>query len=127
MPDIDAVRRVAEVEFADIVKTTVMNEHKLRIILNQRGFVDANISRALEGKFGFHWECMDVQGTIFRYDNFPDKKWRRVSTYPFHFHDGSQQSVMASPFPHTVIEGFRAFMEFIRTKLTQSPSPGNTV
>lgn len=117
MPTIDDIKRITEVEFADIVKSTYLIDYKLRIILINKGFVDVHLSQRLSDKFGFHWECMDTRGTIYRYDNFPDKSWQSVTTFPHHFHNGSQNSVEASPFPLTPIDGFRAFMEFVRSKL----------
>lgn len=117
MPSIDDLQRIGEVEFADIVTDTVTIDHKLRIFLIKDGFIDVNLSQRLPDKFGFHWEVMDAKGTIFRYDNFPDKNWSSVSTYPYHFHNDSQDNIEASPFPLTTIEGFRAFMEFVRGKI----------
>lgn len=117
MATIEDIRRIAEVEFADIVKTVLYIDAKLRIILGNGSFVDVHLSRRLPDRFGFHWECMDEAGTFYRYDNFPDKNWQPIATFPYHFHDGSQNSVDASPFPPAPIEGFRAFMEFIREKL----------
>ncbi len=40
-----------------------------------------------------------------------------VSTFPYHFHRGSQDNVEPSPFPLNIIEGFRAFMEFVRENI----------
>lgn len=117
MPSIDDLRKIAEVEFADIVKDTLIIDHKLRIFMIKNSFVDVNISKRLSDKFGFHWEVMNQAGTFFRYDNFPDKAWGGVSTYSFHFHNGSQMAVEASPFPLTIIEGFRAFLEFVKAKM----------
>lgn len=117
MPDIDDIKRIAEVEFAEIVMTAYKIEHKLRIILIDGSFIDAQLSRRLPDKFGFHWERMDPAGTIYRYDNFPDKNWKTVETYPHHFHNGSQDAVDKTPFPLTALEGFRAFMEFVSKKL----------
>ena len=117
MADLDDLKRVAEVEFADIVKTSIRIDYKMRIILIDKSFIDVFLSERLPNKFGFHWERMDKSGTIYRYDNVPDKKWRNLATYPFHFHKCSQDAVEDSPFPQTPIEGFRAFMEFVRGKL----------
>ena len=117
MASIDDLRRIAEVEFADIVNDAAVIDHKVRIFLSHGGFIDVNLSQRLPDKFGFHWAVTDAAGTILRYDNFPDKNWRTVSTYPCHFHNGSQENVEASPFPPAVIDGFRAFMEFVRSKI----------
>jgi phosphatidylserine/phosphatidylglycerophosphate/cardiolipin synthase-like enzyme len=115
-PDLEELKRIAEVEYSDIVKSANRFDYKLRIILASHGFIDVHLSRALPDKFGFHWECMDDGNTLYRYDNFPDQNWQRVTTYPYHFHNGSQDNVESAPFPLTVIEGFRAFLEFVRSK-----------
>jgi len=118
MADLDDLKRIAEVEFADIVRTTMRLDYKIRIILKDNSFIDVYLAVRLPDKFGFHWECKDRQGTIYRYDNVPDKKWQNLSTYPYHFHKGTQDAVEDSPFPRTPIDGFRAFMEFVRGKLS---------
>lgn len=117
MFDIDSLKKISKIEFADIVKSTHIIDYKLRIILINDGLIDVHLSQKLPDKFGFHWECMDTKGTIYRYDNFPDKNWESVATFPYHFHNGEQQRVEASPFPLNVIDGFRAFMEFVRDKM----------
>ncbi len=116
MPSIHDLERIAEIEFADIVASTKFIDHKLRIFLTDSSFIDINLSQRLPDKFGFHWERMNQSGEIFRYDNFPDPSWKSVNTFPYHFHNGTQEAVEAAPFPLDVIEGFRAFMEFIRNK-----------
>mgnify|MGYP005847312805 CR=1 FL=1 len=117
MLTIEDIKKIAEIEFSDIVKNTSQIDYKLRIILINNIFVDVYLSQKLSDKFGFHWECMDDSGTFYRYDNFPDKCWQSIATFPHHFHNGSQNSVETSPLPLTPIYGFRAFMEFVRTKL----------
>lgn len=91
-------------------------------MLADGSFVDVYLSQRLPDRFGFHWECRDDAETIYRYDNVPDVHWQAVASFPHHFHNGSQHSVEASPFPLTTLEGFRAFMDFIRTK-TVRPTP----
>lgn len=117
MASIEDIKRITEVEFADIIKNAQQIGYKLRIILVDNSFIDINLSQRLPGRFGFHWECMDDSRTFYRYDNFPDKNWQTIATFPHHFHNGSQDSVEASPFPSSIIDGFRAFMEFVRSKL----------
>ena len=119
MSTIDDLKKVAEVEFSDIVQDAFFITYKLRVILVDNSFIDVNLSRKLPDKFGFHWERRDTAGTIFRYDNFPDKNWKNISTFPYHFHRDSQDNVEPSPFPSTTIEGFRSFMEFVRSQIKQ--------
>ncbi len=40
MPTVEDIKRIAEIEFSDIVKTTSRIEFKLRIILINNSFVD---------------------------------------------------------------------------------------
>jgi len=117
MPTIEDLKRVAEVEFADIVKNAFFIGFKLRIILRDDSFLDVNVSRRLPDKFGFHWECGDRENSVYRYDNFPDKNWEGLSTFPYHFHSGRHDNVKANPFPTAVIDGFRSFMEFVGRKI----------
>ena len=117
MATIEDIKRIADIEFSDIVKSTSQIDYKLRVILINNSFVDIYLSQKLPDRFGYHWECMDESKTFYRYDNFPDKNWQSVATFPYHFHNGAQSSVEASLFPLTPIEGFRKFMDFVRQKM----------
>jgi len=117
MPDIDNLERIAKVEFSDIVKSVQKMGFKIRIILADNSFIDVTVSRTIPDKFGYHWECMDKSGSIYRYDNFHDQNWKSVETFPYHFHKGTTSCVERSPFPLNSIDGFRGFMEFVEEKL----------
>jgi len=114
---LDEIRRIAEVEFASIVADVAVMGVKLRIILTDTSYVDVWVSKKLENRFGFHWERGHLDGTIYRYDNFPDTDWKHIPTYPFHFHSGSQDAVETPPFSQDVIQGFRDFMGFIEAEM----------
>ena len=107
------IRRIAEIEFALIVVQTDILGSKLRVLLIDTSYVDVWVSRTLEGRFGFHWERRHLDGHIYRYDNFPDTQWSGVSTFPFHFHDGTQDIVASAPFSTEPVEGFREFMALV--------------
>jgi hypothetical protein len=110
------LRRIAEVEFAAIVVQTDILGAKLRVLLTDTSYIDVWVSRTLSGRFGFHWERRHLDGRIYRYDNFPDTNWSSVTTFPAHFHDGDQDTVVAAPFATTPEQGFREFMAFVRGK-----------
>lgn len=112
---LENILRITQTEFGDIVETIYFINYKLRIALTDKSFVDVGISKRIAGRFSFHWECKGER--IFRYDNFPDMEWENVGTFPFHFHNGSQDKVDSSPFSTDLIVGFREFMEFIRKKI----------
>ena len=112
------IRLIAEVEFAPIVDYAEPMGAKLRLVLSDSSHVDVWLSRKLKGRFGFHWERRHIDGCFYRYDNFPNANWRNVSTYPRHFHDGSQDNVVASPFSQEIAQGFREFIAFAESKLS---------
>ncbi len=105
MSTIENLKRIAEIEFADIVKNTYEIDYKLRVVFINGSFLDAFLSQKLPDRFGFHWEAMDELGTFFRYDNYPDKEWQSLATFPHHFHNGSQARVEVFPFPFAPLEG----------------------
>lgn len=116
---LDNLARIAEIEFSDIVDATEIMETKLRIMLTEDGFVDVWLSKKIANRFGFHWEHK-VTNLSYRYDNFPDTKWSNVSTFPYHFHDGSQDNVVdSSRFARDIVEGFRDFMNWVRVTLRE--------
>ncbi|MDI9607601.1 MAG: DUF6516 family protein [Atribacterota bacterium] len=116
---LDNLARIAEIEFSDIVDATEIMETKLRIMLLDGGFVDVWLSKKLANRFGFHWEHK-VTDLSYRYDNFPDAKWSNISTFPYHFHDGSQDNVVdSSRFARDIVEGFRDFMNWVRAMLRE--------
>jgi len=114
---LETLRRIAEVEFAAIVVQTDLLGVKLRILLTDTSYVDVWVSRKLQGRFRMHWERRHLDEHIYRYDNFPDTDWAAVSTFPFHFHNGNQENVIASPFASSPEQGFRDFMIFVRQTL----------
>jgi hypothetical protein len=116
---LERVRRIAEVEFAAIVTQTDVLGSKLRVLLTDTSYIDVWASRKLSGRFGFHWERRHVDGRIYRYDNFPDTNWSGVSTFPFHFHEGDQDTVTAAPFAPAIEQGFREFMAFVQQTLSE--------
>lgn len=118
MSPLDLLRRIAEIEYSDIVTQTDLLGSKLRVLLTDASYVDVWASRKLEGRFGFHWERRHLDGQIYRYDNFPDTNWSHVSTFPFHLHDGDQDNVVAAPFARSREQGFREFMAFVERAMS---------
>jgi hypothetical protein len=114
------IRRIAEIEFAPIVVQTDILGSKLRVLLIDTSYVDVWVSRTLVGRFGFHWERRHLDGRIYRYDNFPDINWSNVSTFPFHFHDGTQDAVASTPFATEPEQGFREFMTYVEQMIGRS-------
>jgi len=122
-PSLVELQRIAELEFAGSVVDSQLLGEKLRLYLSDDSFVDVWVARKQQGRFGFHWERRHLDGTLYRYDNFPDTDWQVVETYPFHFHDGSQANVTAAPFSPEIRTAFREFLRFAQTKLSAQLTP----
>jgi Family of unknown function (DUF6516) len=91
--DVERLREIAEVEFADIVVEAIIPDiNELRMILTDGSFVDVWFSLKLQGRYSFHWERRAPDGKIYRHDSSPHKRWESVATFPRHFHDGSERT-----------------------------------
>ncbi len=94
------IQLIAELKFSDILKSAEMIQgtagriRKLRLYLIDNTFLD--IWYSFDGSYSFHWEQRGVRNSIYRHDNAPHKKWRHVSTFPKHCHDGDEQNVTES-------------------------------
>jgi hypothetical protein len=72
----------------------------------------------MSGRYSYHWQrTVDADGELYRHDNAPHTAWRSVGTYPKHFHDGSQQNVVASNLGDNPSQALREFCAFVREKL----------
>ena len=116
--DVGKLREIAEVEFADIVKEAISPDvNELRIILHDGSFVDVWFSLKLLGRYSYHWERRAIDGTIYRHDNAPHKRWETVGTFPGHFHDGAELNVAESRISVNPPQALREFLTFVRGKM----------
>lgn len=116
-PSLNELQRIAELEFSAIVVDSQLVGEKLRLYISDESVIDVWVARKRQNRFGFHWERRHLDGTIYRYDNFPDTDWQAVKTYPYHFHDGTQENVVNSPFSPEIWTAFREFLVFAQAKL----------
>ncbi len=117
-----AFARIAEIEFSDIVLSTQDLGHKLRLYLKDKTFVDFfHTSKLEKRRFSIHWERTHVDGSIYRIDNTPDKKWTKVNTFPVHFHNKIYDKVETAPFhlseKASLKTVFRKFLIFVKSKI----------
>jgi Family of unknown function (DUF6516) len=121
--DIERLRQIAEMEFVDIVVEAVIPDiNELRIILTDGSFVDVWFSLKLQGRYSFHRERRALDGTIYRHDNSPHKRWESVATFPKHFHDGSEMNVSESHLSEVPEQALREFLAFVRASTDVSSS-----
>lgn len=116
--NISLLSEIAQVEFADIV-VHVSNPdlNEMRIILADGSFVDIWFSLKLKGRYSFHWDRRVIDGTIYRHDNAPHRRWNEVKTFPKHFHYGREDRVVESQISNVPEEALRDFLLFVRDKM----------
>jgi Family of unknown function (DUF6516) len=118
MVEITLLARIIDIEYHTIVQGASQVYHdKIRAYLLEGSFIDIWFSKKMAGRFSYHWERGPLDGTIYRHDDFPDPRWKSVSTYPKHFHDGSQAQVSESSIDDDPLKGLRQFMDFVRKKI----------
>ncbi len=118
MTDLGILQEIIEDEFLDIVKNILKpSEEKLRVVLNDKSFIDIRLSQKVKNRFDFHWERRHINGTIFRYDNFPDIRFKHLKGFPEHFHYQKENKVIEAKFKKSPKQGFKDFMNFARSYL----------
>jgi len=90
---------------------------KLRLEIIDGSVVDVFLSS--RGLYSYHWERSHVDGTIYRYDNAPHKRWQHIKTFPKHFHNGSEadEHCEESHISDHPEEALREVLRFIGEKL----------
>ena len=111
------LKEIAEVEFSDIVVEVLTDLNTMRIIFPDESYCDIWFSLKLLGRFSFHWERTFLDGTIYRHDNAPHLRWKRVKTFPQHFHNSCENCVEESDLPEDPVGAIRRFLSFISGKM----------
>ncbi|MBN2488108.1 MAG: hypothetical protein JXA98_03680 [Methanosarcinaceae archaeon] len=75
---------------------------------------------SVSGKYSYHWDRVETDGRIYRYDNAPHKAWAHVDTFPHHFHNGDAKTVIESDMDSKPEPQMKKFMDFIRKTLLES-------
>lgn len=103
-----------------IVSIQQINKATIRINLLNHSFVDVFQSFRDATKFAFHAKVSG--GKIYRLDCRPEKKYQKLMTFPWHFHKGSEDNIVVSPFSTNKRRAVIQFFKFIKTTLS-SPKP----
>ena len=117
MPDLERLRRIAETEFLEIVRTTAIIRNKLRVVLVAGSYIDFWWSSQIPGRYAHHWERRHVDGTIYRHDNMPHPQWQRVNSFPKHFHMGDQETVTESNIEDDPEQSLIQFLKFAKSRI----------
>ena len=116
--DVKGLREIAHVEFGDIVVDAFVPDiNKLRIVLSDGSLVDVWFSLKLRGRYSYHWERRAIDGTVYRHDNAPHRRWQSAATFPHHFHDGSEDHIVESHLSKEPEQALREFLTFAQDKL----------
>jgi hypothetical protein len=117
---LEGLKSIIEDSFLDIViEILEPSPEKLRLIMKDGSFIDIRISQRIKDRFDFHWERRHIDKTIYRYDNFPNTRFRSIETFPYHFHIKQENRVKKSPFRKKLPEALIDFMEFVRKKMKE--------
>ena len=115
------IKENIELRFSDILKSAELIQgtagriRKLRLYLIDNTFVD--IWYSSDGSYSYHWEQRNVRNAIYRHDNAPHRKWRNVSTFPKHCHDGNQLNVIESFLPDNYENAVEEFLRLVRERM----------
>ncbi|MBI4522682.1 MAG: hypothetical protein HY695_02585 [Deltaproteobacteria bacterium] len=115
--------RLAKEEFShlidggEILRTPGGVPQKLRLTVIDGSLIDIFLTST--GRYSYHWERRHLDGTVYRHDNAPHERWRRIETFPKHFHNGSEadENCEASQVADQPDEALRGFLRFIEDKL----------
>ncbi len=106
-------------DFSDIIlDVSELGENSFKIIFKDSSFLTVWFSLKLEDKYSYHWERRNLDGKIFRHDNASHLKWKEISTYPKHFHNGSEEYVEASSLSYNYEKALEEILLFIRKYLS---------
>ena len=116
--DLKKLKEIAEVEFSEIVEDVIITDiNELRVILIDGGFPDIWFSLKLHGRYSYHWERRHIDGTVYRHDNAPHKRWEYIKTFPKHLHDGNEERVIESNFSEQPEKSLGEFLLFLKEKI----------
>lgn len=87
----------------------------IRIQLKSGIFIDIFQSFRDETKFAIHADMGN--GKIFRLDCRPERRYQRLKTFPWHFHNGSEGKIITSPFSKDKRNAISQFLKFISKEI----------
>lgn len=119
---LDDLSRLARTDFADIVTSSQLVyrraglAEKARLHLRDGTYIDLWVNPA-GTRYSLHWEHRAKRGLIHRHDNAPDHPG--LTTFPKHFHNGSESRVEESHLSDDPATALRQFLSFVGEKLDE--------
>lgn len=99
------------IESGEIFYSQSKEPWKLRLYLCDGSFTDIYFS--VKGKYSYHWDRRLLNNKIYRHDNAPHQRWKDLSTFPKHFHNGSEEVVVPSHISDVPESALRDFLSFV--------------
>jgi len=90
---------------------------KLRIFIIDGTILDVWLAQS--GKYSYHWDRRNIQKGIYRFDNAPHKKWKKIKSYPHHLHFKSEEKVIESNISKKFDEALMEVLNFIQDILAK--------
>ena len=112
MISLTEIETSAQNVFGETVAVRQINKATIRIESSQGIFIDIFQSLRDQKKFAFHAKLKG--GVIFRLDCRPERKYRKLKTFPWHFHKGSESHVVASPFSKEKKTAIVQFLSYVK-------------
>ena len=113
--DIATTEFVTVVESGEIFYSQGMEPWKVRLYLCDGSIMD--IYYSVKGKYSYHWDRRLITNEIFRHDNAPHQRWKYISSFPKHFHNGSEDIVIESHISDNPELALREFLQFVSMHL----------
>ena len=117
-----SLKAIAQDEFSDVVVNAQImtlstgDPLKLHLDIADESLLDVFIS--VTGRYSYHWERRTTpKNDLFRHDNAPHNQWRKTTTFPKHFHNGSESNVVDSHISNDPEQAIREILTFVRHKL----------
>jgi hypothetical protein len=92
--------------------TEILSLYKNLLDIATTDFTTVVVSGEVKGKYSYHWDRSLSTGKIYRHDNAPHHKWGKLSTFPRHFHNGSEDIVVPSNIPEDPELALKEFLNF---------------
>jgi len=114
---------IATTEFKTVIETGNIlysqseEPWKLRLYLCDDSFMD--IYYSIKGKYSYHWDRRLTTHKIYRHDNAPHEKWRDIPTFPKHFQNGSDDTVISSHISDNPELALREILSFVVTQIVK--------
>lgn len=91
-----------------------VNKTTIRIELTKGVFIDIFQSVRDQTKFALHAKISEF---IFRVDCRPERKYIKLKSFPWHFHNKTEENVETSPFSINKRTALTQFLRFVKKTL----------